>query len=371
MSCRGCAGGDGGCACSVLGNGDTITVSGDGTPTTNPYIVGFNGSAWLASLDVDDSTDYCAGALEPRVPIVLNTGAAFLVPLPCVEEVLPAGGAQGTALVKASSTDYDYEWATLAGATGPAGVHGAFANGFRFTLSATTTDADPGTATLRLNNAAIASVTQIYVDLVEAEGSTITLWLDSFDVSTSTNKGRVRLTSAANTAIWAEFILTAVASASGYRKLDVVYVAHAGTLSATAEDTVLMFTESGDAGTGSHAAIQIVLGDETTAITTGTAKYTFRMPYAMTLAAGNAGIRASLATASTSGLPTFDINEGGASILTTTVTIDANETTSLTAATPVIISDTALADDAEITIDIDTAGTGAKGAKIWLIGTRV
>jgi hypothetical protein len=35
-----------------------------------------------------------------------------------------------------------------------------------------------------------------------------------------------------------------------------------------------------------------------------------------------------------------------------------------------VISDTALADDAEITIDIDTAGTGATGAKVWLIGTR-
>jgi hypothetical protein len=29
-----------------------------------------------------------------------------------------------------------------------------------------------------------------------------------------------------------------------------------------------------------------------------------------------------------------------------------------------------LADDAEITFDVDVAGTGAKGAKITLIGTR-
>jgi hypothetical protein len=35
-----------------------------------------------------------------------------------------------------------------------------------------------------------------------------------------------------------------------------------------------------------------------------------------------------------------------------------------------VISDTALADDAEITVDIDTAGTGAKGAKVYLIGRR-
>lgn len=113
--------------------------------------------------------------------------------------------------------------------------------------------------------------------------------------------------------------------------------------------------------------IAIAVSDETTNITTGTAKVTFRMPWAMTVTA----VRASLATASTSGNPTFDINEGGTSILgTNKLSIDANEKTSTTAATATTISDSALADDAEITIDIDTAGTGAKGAKVYLIGTR-
>ncbi len=112
--------------------------------------------------------------------------------------------------------------------------------------------------------------------------------------------------------------------------------------------------------------IVVAISDETTAITTGTAVVTFRMPFAMTLTA----VRASLSTASTSGTPTFDINEGGSTILSTKITIDANEKTSVTAATAPVISDTALADDAEITIDVDAAGTGAKGAKIYLIGRR-
>lgn len=109
----------------------------------------------------------------------------------------------------------------------------------------------------------------------------------------------------------------------------------------------------------------VAVSDETTAITTGTAKITFRMPRAITLT----DVRASLATASTSGTPTIDINEGGTTILSTKLTIDANEKTSTTAATPAVISDSALADDAEITIDIDVAGTGAKGLKVTLIGT--
>ena len=117
---------------------------------------------------------------------------------------------------------------------------------------------------------------------------------------------------------------------------------------------------------GSPEVIAVAVSDEETAITTGNAKVTFRMPFAMTLTA----VRASLTTASTSGLPTFDINEGGSTILSTKITIDANEKTSTTAATAPVISDTALADDAEITIDIDVAGTGAKGAKVYLIGRR-
>jgi hypothetical protein len=119
---------------------------------------------------------------------------------------------------------------------------------------------------------------------------------------------------------------------------------------------------------GGAEAIQLAASDETTALTAGTGKVTFRMPFAMTLTA----VRASLTTAQASGtIFTVDINEGGTSVLSTKLTIDNTELTSTTAATPAVISDTALADDAEITIDIDQIGDGtATGLKITLIGTR-
>jgi hypothetical protein len=110
----------------------------------------------------------------------------------------------------------------------------------------------------------------------------------------------------------------------------------------------------------------IAPGDETTAITTGNAKMTFRAPHSMTIV----GVRASLSTASSSGIPTFDINEAGTTILSTKLTIDASELTSTTAATAAVISDTAIADDAEITVDFDVAGTGSKGPKIEIYYTR-
>lgn len=117
---------------------------------------------------------------------------------------------------------------------------------------------------------------------------------------------------------------------------------------------------------GGVKVIQVAASDESTALTTGAAKITFRMPYAMTLTE----VRASLSTAQGSGsIFTVDINEGGTTILSTKLTIDNTEKTSTTAATPPVISDTALADDAEITIDIDQVGDGtAKGLKVTLIG---
>lgn len=114
--------------------------------------------------------------------------------------------------------------------------------------------------------------------------------------------------------------------------------------------------------------IGLACSDETTALTTGTAKVTFRLPYAMTLTA----VRASVTTAPTGSTLVVDINEGGTSVLSTKLSIDATETTSTTAATAAVISDSALADDAKITIDIDQVGATIAGAglKVWLIGRR-
>ena len=112
----------------------------------------------------------------------------------------------------------------------------------------------------------------------------------------------------------------------------------------------------------------IACSDETSNLTTGT-KSTFRMPYAFTVTA----VRASLTTAGTgTTLVTVDINESGTTILSTKITIDASETTSTTAATAPVISDSALADDSQITIDIDAVGSTntGKGLKVELIGTR-
>jgi hypothetical protein len=104
--------------------------------------------------------------------------------------------------------------------------------------------------------------------------------------------------------------------------------------------------------------------DEDTALTTGDGKIGFRMPFAMTLQS----VRASLRTASSSGAVTIAIRHNGTDIFSTALTIDANDTTSLDAAIPAVLSLTAIASDAEILVDIDGAGTGAAGLKLSFIG---
>ena len=119
--------------------------------------------------------------------------------------------------------------------------------------------------------------------------------------------------------------------------------------------------------TSAKQSFIVACSDETTDLTTGT-KVTFRMPYAFTVTE----VRASLTTAGTGGtLVTVDIHESGTTILSTKLTIDASETTSTTAATPAVISDSALADDAQMTIDKDAVGstTTGKGLKVEIIGT--
>lgn len=106
-------------------------------------------------------------------------------------------------------------------------------------------------------------------------------------------------------------------------------------------------------------------------ISTGNGKAYFRVdPYinGMNLIA----VGAALSTASSSGVPTFQIRRvrGGASadMLSTALTIDANEVDSATATTAAVI-DTANDDvqtGDQINIDIDVAGTGAKGLCITL-----
>lgn len=115
-------------------------------------------------------------------------------------------------------------------------------------------------------------------------------------------------------------------------------------------------------------SIVFACSDRTTPITAGTNKFSFPMPYGFTLTE----VKAYLTTAQASGaLFTIDINEGGSSILSTKLTLDNTERFSTTASTPAVISDTSLANNAEIIIDIDQVGSGeAAGLILTFVGIK-
>jgi len=115
--------------------------------------------------------------------------------------------------------------------------------------------------------------------------------------------------------------------------------------------------------------IIIACSDETSNLTTGNAKVTFRAPYKFIIN----DVRLNVNTAPTGNTILVDINNSGSTIFTTRPSIDANEKTSTTAATPYVIGSPYVLDDQELTIDIDQIGStvAGKGLKVHLTITRM
>lgn len=117
--------------------------------------------------------------------------------------------------------------------------------------------------------------------------------------------------------------------------------------------------------------MSFALSDETSDLTTGTAKLTTRAPYMFFVT----DVRASVNTAPVGADIQVDINQSGVSIFSSGVlTIDAGEKTSTTSAVsnPMGISVIVFDDDEELTFDIDQVGstTAGKGLKVTIEGYR-
>lgn len=107
--------------------------------------------------------------------------------------------------------------------------------------------------------------------------------------------------------------------------------------------------------------------DETSNLTVGN-RVSFRVPFAMTLSE----IRISVNDAPTVSSLVVDVKEAGISIFSTLLSIDASQLTSVTSATPAVISDVNLADDALITVSTTQIGSenAGKGLKILFKGKK-
>ena len=110
--------------------------------------------------------------------------------------------------------------------------------------------------------------------------------------------------------------------------------------------------------------ISFTVSDDTTPLTAGAGKVTYRMPVPYLPAYVSAGLTVAQASGS---IITIDVNRAGTSILSTKLSIDNTEKTSVTAAVQPVMVGAGFAFDQELTIDVDQIGNGsARGLKVTL-----
>ena len=134
------------------------------------------------------------------------------------------------------------------GSTGATGARGTDA-GLDMTFNNSTSDADPGGGNVALNNATLASVTEIYVSDTDDFSSDITSFVQSWDdVSNSTARGILLITREDAVSTYAVYKVSgAVTDASGYTKVPVTHLVSNGAFANTDGITVT-FSYSGADG---------------------------------------------------------------------------------------------------------------------------
>ena len=146
------------------------------------------------------------------------------------------------ALVTNSGTTSDaiFDFEIPRGDTGnPAGVKYAF--------SITTTDADPGNGIIRLDSATPASISSVFLDNLDANGSDQTTWYQQWDDTTNVHsKGYIFIAEYRTNNVLVLRVTGNVTGASGYYKVPVTYVA--GSIPTNAADIFVSFAQSGDQG---------------------------------------------------------------------------------------------------------------------------
>ena len=105
-----------------------------------------------------------------------------------------------------------------------------------------------------------------------------------------------------------------------------------------------------------------------TDLTAATSQAIYAAPEDMTITQ----VFAKVGTAPTGSTIVVDINVNASTILSTKISIDVSEKTSLTAATPPVISSASLTQGDEITIDIDQVGAtiAGKDLTVYILGTK-
>ena len=148
------------------------------------------------------------------------------------------------------------------GYTGSRGADGNFGGAtFDYTFSTTTTNSDPGTGTLRFNNATVSSATAMYIDDTDDNATDIQTFLRTIDDSTSTIKGHFRVSNRLNADDFALFTISSISEQTGYFVVNCSFVSGSASAFTNGEDVIITFARTGDKGdTGFTGSASTVAG---------------------------------------------------------------------------------------------------------------
>ena len=149
----------------------------------------------------------------------------------------------------------------VTGATGSTGADGNFGGiTVEYNFSTNTTVSDPGSGNVKFNNANVSLASKMSIDDEDANAVDIQSMLRTIDDSTSTIKGHFRVSNKTDSTDFALFTISAVTEQSGFFEVDVAHVSGASTSFTNAEDVIITFARTGDAGAQGNTGATGVTG---------------------------------------------------------------------------------------------------------------
>lgn len=141
--------------------------------------------------------------------------------------------------------------------------------GIGYLFSTLTTASDPGSGSLRLNNATQNAATAVYASNISSDTTDWSGVLSQFTGSSSTVKGFLKLHKQSDGTKWIVCTLTAVASPTGYKNITIAVIGSSSASPFVNNDALVMtFTRNGDAASGGGAAISDIISQTQNAGTT-------------------------------------------------------------------------------------------------------
>ena len=135
------------------------------------------------------------------------------------------------------------------GSIGFTGSQGGFGGAtFEYDWSTDTALSDPGTGTVKINNANLTAGTILSIDDEDANGTDIQQFLRTIDDSSSAIKGHFRMANKLNADDFVMYTISAISEETGYFEVTVSYVDGSATSFTNGEELIMTFARTGDKG---------------------------------------------------------------------------------------------------------------------------